>query len=59
MIRLRVDFVRQKELNDFIKLIEENYEIVEKSVVKEPKNRNSKFKIQYIDVIEKECENNG
>lgn len=53
MIKLRVDFIRRKELNDFVELVEEKYEIVDKSVIKEPKNKNSKFKIQYLDVIEK------
>lgn len=54
MIRLKIDFVKSKEIENFIKVIEVKYDIVEKSKIKPSKKEGSLFKVQYLDLMEKE-----
>lgn len=54
MIRLKIDFIKDLELKEFVNHIESNYEIVEKSAIKDSKKKDSKYRTQYIDVINKE-----
>lgn len=54
MLRVKVDFIKEVELNEFVEMIEEKYDVVEKSVIKNSKKQDSKFKVQFLDLIRKE-----
>ncbi|MGX8834700.1 hypothetical protein ACWG0P_10850 [Amedibacillus sp. YH-ame6] len=55
MLRVKVDFIKEVELNEFVEMIEEKYDVVEKSVIKNSKKQDSKFKMQFLDLIRKEA----
>lgn len=54
MLKLRIEFLAEQELEEVVELLEDNYIIYSKGKIKESKNENSKLKFVYIEVVKKQ-----
>lgn len=54
MLKLRIEFLEENELEEVIALLDDNYLIYSRSEIKESKNKNSKLKFIYIEVAKKQ-----
>lgn len=59
MLKLRVEFFRESELNEYIALLEEKYEIIDMGTIRKSKKKGCSMSLVYIEVIPKRNEDNG
>ena len=53
MIKMRIEFTKEKELNGIKKLLESRYDIIDQSDIKNSKREFSKMKFVYLELEEK------
>lgn len=51
MIKVRIEFLNERDHQAILKVLHENFNVVECGDVKESKYKGNKFKIQYISMV--------
>ncbi len=51
MIRVRIEFLNERDHQAILKVLNENFNVVECCDVKQSKQKGNKFKIQYLSMV--------
>lgn len=54
MVRIKIEFINQTDLDEMIEHISKEYVVIEKGKIKKSLKKDSKFKFQFIDLMKKE-----